>query len=266
MNKLAKSKKKPLSPNQQAFKKEQNRLRAAQRRLEKQGYYFTESVIPQMPKRVTAKALQEIKGLRPIDLRRKALWVDSSTGELKGTGLELYARQRKQTSAKLSKAGKRTENVNRLRIMAARRAGKTIASYEQYIADTEARYYEEQKMIAESYDDQIVPHWRNLFASLESNYTTHEIVEAMTEVGGVPEPAYAPDPFYQWLQFSKFSVNIMRTIKSMGGNKIPPDVEKSIQQISAVFTDEYVLTEDDLDDIIYHDLRHGTTYRKPRGE
>lgn len=270
---MAKRKKKPLSPNQQEYQKEIKRLRAAQRRLEKQGYYFTENMVPQMPKRVTAKALQEIRALKPIDLRRKAMWVDSRTGELKGTGLELYAHQRRQTSAKLSKAGKRPENVNRLRIMSAHRVRKPVKSYEQHIADTEAAYYEQQKMIAQSYGDDAADHFENLFATLESNYDTHEIVDALAEVGGVPDPAVAPDPQYKMMQYIKFAANMFRVIKSLPrrpgmepSGKIPADVEKSLQQISADFTDEYVLTEDDMEDIIYHDLKRGTTYRKPRGE
>lgn len=266
MNKLAKKNKKPLSPNQQAFQKEVKRLKAAQRRLEKQGYYFTESVIPQMPKRVTSKALQEIRSIKPIELRRKALWVDPSTGVLKGTGLELYAHQRKQTSAKLSKAGKRAENVNRLRLMSARRARKNTVNYEQYISDVEERYYEEQKLIARSYGDDMADHFENLFATLEANYNRHEIVEALTEVGGVPDPAVAPDPQYKMMQYLKFSTNMFRAIKSLPGKEIPADTEKALQQISADFTDEYVLTEDDWNDIIYHDLKRGTTYRKPRDE
>lgn len=265
-----KTKKKALSANRLAFQKEQKRLRAAQRRLEKQGYYFTESMVPQMPKRVTAKALKEIQAMKPLDMRRKALWVDSRTGEVMGTGLELYAQHRRQTSAKLSKAGRRAENVNRLRLMAARRSGKPIRSYESYQREQEESYYQMQKMTAATYDEQVIGHWNNLFSALEANYSLHEIVESLTDVNGVPEPAYLPDPAYQLQQFFKFSANLMRAIKSLPsvksqpGTEIPTEVEQAIQQISADLTDDYTLTEDDMDDLIIHDLKRGTTHREPR--
>lgn len=76
------TKRKQKTELQKAYQKERRRLQAAKRRAEKQGYVFPENVIPDMPKRVTRKALEKIQQTKPKDLYDKAKWV-SETGEEK---------------------------------------------------------------------------------------------------------------------------------------------------------------------------------------
>lgn len=75
-----------MTKNQEAYKKELKRIKAAAKRYEKQGYIF--DALPQMPKRVTAKALKEIRQVRGVRTLNYAVgWMDLDnplgvTGEL----------------------------------------------------------------------------------------------------------------------------------------------------------------------------------------
>jgi hypothetical protein len=75
-------KKRKLTPLQQAYKKEINRLNRAVKRAEKQGYIFDESKLPKMPKRVTTRGLHKLQNTKPVDLKMKARKVDFETGEI----------------------------------------------------------------------------------------------------------------------------------------------------------------------------------------
>ena len=81
---------KQKTENQKAFQKERRRLLQAVRRAEKQGYIFPEDIIPNIPKRVTKKALEKIQVTKPSALYKIAQYVYEETGEL------VPAEQRKQ--------------------------------------------------------------------------------------------------------------------------------------------------------------------------
>ena len=81
---------KKKTENQKAFQKERRRLLQAVRRAEKQGYIFPEDIIPNIPKRVTKKALEKIQVTKPSALYKIAQYVYEETGEL------VPAEQRKQ--------------------------------------------------------------------------------------------------------------------------------------------------------------------------
>lgn len=72
---------KKYTTNQQAYKKEINRIRNFVRRASKRGYTF-EDVIPEMPSRVTAERLREIRKQTPELLYRKAKYIDPVTGDV----------------------------------------------------------------------------------------------------------------------------------------------------------------------------------------
>ena len=75
-------KRKKRTENQKAFQKQRKRLLQAVRRAEKQGYVFSDDIVPKMPKRVTKKQLNKITNLKPKDLYKNAEWVDRETGEI----------------------------------------------------------------------------------------------------------------------------------------------------------------------------------------
>lgn len=68
---------------QTLYKKQIQRLkRAIRREYRKTGVELDSSLIPEMPNRVTQKRLQEIKSIKPKDLRRQSQYVDYETGEI----------------------------------------------------------------------------------------------------------------------------------------------------------------------------------------
>lgn len=75
------ARRKKLTKNQIEFKKQQDRIKRFIKRAEKRGYEFDKNVIPQMPKRVTQKALKTITNLKPQQLYKQAEYVDRETGE-----------------------------------------------------------------------------------------------------------------------------------------------------------------------------------------
>lgn len=85
---MAKRKKK--TENQKAYQKERRRLLQSVRRAEKQGYIFPEDIVPELPKRVTKKRLEQIQKTKPKHLYKKAEFVYQETGEI------VLAEQRKQ--------------------------------------------------------------------------------------------------------------------------------------------------------------------------
>lgn len=76
------------------YKKEQKRIRQFLNRAEKRGYLIPDkkALIPELPKRVTKKALEKIKEIKPISLYKKIDYIDRETGEiisgLKGRDIE----------------------------------------------------------------------------------------------------------------------------------------------------------------------------------
>ena len=84
------AKRKKQTENQKAYQKERRRLLQAVRRAEKQGYIFPEDVVPELPKRVTKKQLENIQKIKPKELYKKAEFVYQETGEI------VPAEQRKQ--------------------------------------------------------------------------------------------------------------------------------------------------------------------------
>ena len=84
------AKRKKQTENQKAYQKERRRLLQAVRRAEKQGYIFPEDVVPELPKRVTKKQLENIQKIKPKQLYKKAEFVYQETGEI------VPAEQRKQ--------------------------------------------------------------------------------------------------------------------------------------------------------------------------
>lgn len=65
-------KKSKLTPLQAEYKKQQNRIKNFIRNAQKRGYTFPENIVPEMPKRVTKKSLEDIKWINPTYLYNRA--------------------------------------------------------------------------------------------------------------------------------------------------------------------------------------------------
>ena len=86
-----------LTPNQQAWKKEINRIKRFQREAEKRGFHFTSDSIPEQPKRITKQALKRLQDYGPAEQYKKAIYVDPLTGKTM-TGTEGRYAERSRAS------------------------------------------------------------------------------------------------------------------------------------------------------------------------
>ena len=92
-----------MTKNQLEFKKQQNRLKRAIKRLEKQGYFDFDFEIPTHPKRVTKKRIEEIKAIKPKHILKNAQHVDFETGwvrpaeEVRAEKKQIAIQKRKRT-------------------------------------------------------------------------------------------------------------------------------------------------------------------------
>lgn len=92
-----------LTPLQQEYKKEYNRLRKGFSRYKKEGYYFPENVVQKAPKRVTKQMVQSIKNIKPKQLTTVAEKVSTETGELVQETKQKSLKKISQTKVKKSK-------------------------------------------------------------------------------------------------------------------------------------------------------------------
>lgn len=76
-----------LTPNQQEYRNQQQRLMRAISKIRKEGIFVSPSVIPEMPKKVEAKHIKQIKSITPKQLREQAAYhFDVETGEVFDNG------------------------------------------------------------------------------------------------------------------------------------------------------------------------------------
>ena len=110
---------KTKTQNQREYDKQINRIKRAVRDLEKEGFYLEDTPIIKKPKRITQKAIRDLKQIERKDLRRKAKFVNKETGEiLTGSeGIQIIKEQKQ-----LLKLAKRSEEMTRNKIL----AGETI--------------------------------------------------------------------------------------------------------------------------------------------
>ena len=89
--------KKKLTPNQQLFNQELNRIKRFINKKQKAGYHFNFD-LPTMPSRVTQKALRDIKAITPLQLYSNAEVVDQETGEI--IKASVYQAQKRSEASK----------------------------------------------------------------------------------------------------------------------------------------------------------------------
>lgn len=98
-----------MTPLQQAYKKEINRIKRTITRAKKQGIFFPDSVIPQMPNRVTQKRLKDIQELRGDVLYSKSvILIEPETGVTAPT-LEIKKYRRKTAAKKAVETRKKNK-------------------------------------------------------------------------------------------------------------------------------------------------------------
>ena len=101
---------KKLTPNQLAFKKELNRIKRFVRNARKRGYEFDDNILPEQPKRITRKKLEEIKRIKPANLYSKAVYHDVITHET-FTGQQGRAIERHRAALKGTKTRQKNKEI-----------------------------------------------------------------------------------------------------------------------------------------------------------
>lgn len=91
---------------QQEYQRQVNRVKRRIRELEKRGYEFTDTVLPQTPKTITKKEVQKIADITPDVLYKQARAVDYETGEII-SGIERRTYERQQRALKSATTRKR---------------------------------------------------------------------------------------------------------------------------------------------------------------
>lgn len=110
---------KKLTPNQQEWNRQVNRIKNFIRNAQKRGFRFDDSLIPTKSKVITKKRLQEIKSLTPQKLYREATYIDPFTGIIM-SGIERRTQERKIAARKAAETRK-VRKANR-----AQRAGPQL--------------------------------------------------------------------------------------------------------------------------------------------
>lgn len=91
--------KKKLTPLQREYKKQLSRINKTIKKLQSQGYYFSEE--PTLPaKRATKKSVEKLKNINAKTLKLKAQYIDTDTGEVISTAQEESRRRRSEASKK----------------------------------------------------------------------------------------------------------------------------------------------------------------------
>ena len=96
---------KKLTPNQQEWNRQVNRINNFIRNAQKRGFRFDDSLIPTKPKVITKKRLQEIKSITPQKLYREATYIDPFTGIIM-SGIERRTQERKIAARKAAETRK----------------------------------------------------------------------------------------------------------------------------------------------------------------
>lgn len=122
---MAKRSRAKQTANQRAYAKQVKRINQFIARAEKRGYRFEADIIPQTPKRITKKAIENLKHLTPAKLYDKATTIDYDTGEII-SGTEGRKNERKESARKAQETRQR-------------KAGKST-SYDNY-SDSSDSYY-----------------------------------------------------------------------------------------------------------------------------
>lgn len=107
------AKKKKLTPNQQEWRKQTKRINDLIRRLEKRGYIVDKSTLIKIPKTITKKALERIKGIKTAEIIKKSKFKLPETGEIiRGEEGKKYENiRRSQKAAKTRKEKQRVKEA-----------------------------------------------------------------------------------------------------------------------------------------------------------
>lgn len=102
-----KKKHKELSQVQKDYNRERNRIQRQINRMRKRGYMGMEDMLPPKPKRITQASVRRLKKITTKDLYDKADFIDLTTGEVLGSGVQGRQIERRQAAKKAAETRRR---------------------------------------------------------------------------------------------------------------------------------------------------------------
>lgn len=88
------------------YRKQRKRIQSSIRRLEKRGYVFQDTVLPDTPKKITPASIRRLEKINMTQLYKKAVKLDTETGEIT-PGILAKAKERSEAGKKATETRKR---------------------------------------------------------------------------------------------------------------------------------------------------------------
>lgn len=101
---------KKKSKTQQEYQKERRRIQRRVRELEKRGYFFDVSPLPDVPKRITEGSVRRLQSIDLKKIYQAARYVDIETGEII-SGRKRRNIERQEAAAKAAATRKRNQDI-----------------------------------------------------------------------------------------------------------------------------------------------------------
>lgn len=173
---------KKLTPNQQLYKKQITRIKRAIRRSESQGFTIPYNIIPETPKRITAKSISALKSITPASIRASAVeYTNPFTGEIFSKAPKNYSQIAKEYYAQSSSspvASRRELSIN------------IIDNYRDYISGY--KYHTKRgKINTDIYD--MVNNWLNNLISQKGEKEVAQMLNTGYQKGQWLSPSEAYD-------------------------------------------------------------------------
>ena len=105
---MAKRTSRKLTANQREYAKQVKRIKQAISRAEKRGYRFDKDIIPEKPKKISKKQIENLKQIKGDTLYEKATYLNQETGEIV-EGTEGRKIERKESAKKSAETRKRNK-------------------------------------------------------------------------------------------------------------------------------------------------------------
>lgn len=195
---------KKLTPNQQAYKKQITRIKRAIQRTESQGFTIPYNIIPETPKRITAKSISTLKSITPASIRASAVeYTNLFTGEIFTKAPKNYSRIAKEYYAQSSSspvASRKELSIN------------IIDNYREHISGYKYNT-KRNKINTDIYDE--VNNWLNKLISQKGKIK----VAQMLNIGYQEKQWLSPSEAYNELKLTK-SLNTMMKYLGMDDSEI----------------------------------------------
>lgn len=196
------------------YQKEQMRLLDFQHQLELAGYRFTGSVLPAVPKKITAGSVRRLHKITPKYILKNATFLDDETGRIVG-GLTQYKKEppvllpppvtkvgkpKKRKGAK-SKKRKKKQQIQKPYTIS--RTELTINNFRYILKDLGETRPEELKYFTSLLDEQIKEYGADVIAQQLSNIPPDELKEVTNTLvlygGSHPTGGVAMQKIFTWI-------------------------------------------------------------------